>query len=77
MHGGGAAPIYKGSLEMVVPCCDVFGKGTGRIWLSGVKCLGTEPSITMFVVLFVKMTAIKKNVIIRFLMSLLIVPLFQ
>ena len=33
--------------EMVVPCCDVFGKGTGRIWLSGVKCLGTEPSITM------------------------------
>ena len=37
---------YEGA-EMVVPCCEVFGKGTGRIWLDRVACLGTEPSITM------------------------------
>ena len=37
---------YEGA-ELVVPCCEVFGKGTGRIWLDRVKCLGTEPSITM------------------------------
>lgn len=37
---------YEGA-EMVVPCCQVFGKGTGRIWLDNVKCLGREPSITM------------------------------
>ena len=37
---------YEGA-ELVVPCCEVFGKGTGHIWLHRVKCLGTEPSITM------------------------------
>lgn len=37
---------YEGA-ELVVPCCEVFGKGTGHIWLDRVKCLGTEPSITM------------------------------
>lgn len=37
---------YEGA-EMVVPCCEVFGKGSGRIWMDNVKCLGTEPSITM------------------------------
>ena len=37
---------YEGA-EMVVPCCKMFGKGTGRIWLDRVACLGTEPSITM------------------------------
>lgn len=37
---------YEGA-EMVVPCCKVFGKGTGHIWLDRVACLGTEPSITM------------------------------
>ena len=37
---------YEGA-ELVVPCCQVFGKGTGHIWLDRVKCLGTEPSITM------------------------------
>ena len=37
---------YEGA-EMVVPCCEVFGKGSGHIWMDNVKCLGTEPSITM------------------------------
>lgn len=37
---------YKGA-QLVVPCCDVFGKGTGHIWMENVKCLGREPSITM------------------------------
>ena len=37
---------YEGA-ELVVPCCEMFGKGTGHIWLDRVKCRGTEPSITM------------------------------
>ena len=27
--------------------CEVFGQGTGHIWMENVKCLGREPSITM------------------------------
>lgn len=37
---------FKGA-AMVVPCCEVFGQGTGHIWMENVKCLGGEPSITM------------------------------
>ena len=37
---------YKGA-AMVVPCCEVFPKGKGHIWMENVKCLGREPSITM------------------------------
>lgn len=37
---------YKGA-AMVVPCCEVFGRGIGHIWMENVKCLGREPSISM------------------------------
>ena len=33
-------------MNMTIPCCDIFGKGSGLVHLHNVLCTGSETNIT-------------------------------
>ena len=36
---------FKG-VHMPIPCCDIFGEGSGPLYLHNVSCTGSETNLT-------------------------------